>query len=206
MRFQRAAPIISFLWAVAVGLFVLFGPLYASGSGGIAVDKSGNDVGFPITYGHASRLEVNGPWILFVVSVPVLLTLAPVLIRRRWNSQAAGDRGVPRAQARRSVIDGGGSSTLCGGAGQEACSPLCFGARPTRPDGAAVLQADHVRDRSTSCCSDRGRVLQSEPWQCLQLERFLVAYPVVTATRLGCTCRIDWAELSKRSLNRISSI
>lgn len=83
MRFQRVAPIISLLWAIAVGLFVLFGPLYASGSGGIAVDKSGNGVAFPINYGHASGLEVNGPWILFVVSVPILLTLAPVLIRRR---------------------------------------------------------------------------------------------------------------------------
>src|SRR5687767_1915323 len=82
MRFKRAAPIISLSWAVAVGLFVLFGPLYASASGRIAVDESGNN-GFPVTYGHASGLEVNGPSILFAVSVPILLTLAPVLNARR---------------------------------------------------------------------------------------------------------------------------
>lgn len=73
-----------------MGLFVLFGPVYGSESGGIAVDRSGNDVGFPITYGHASGLEVNGPKILFVVGVPILLTLAPVLIRRRAVRLASG--------------------------------------------------------------------------------------------------------------------
>lgn len=35
------------------------------------------------TCGHATSFSVNGAWILVVVSVPVLVSLLPVLIRRR---------------------------------------------------------------------------------------------------------------------------
>jgi hypothetical protein len=47
--------------------------------------------------GHATALEVNGPQILFVLSVPILLALFPLLFRRH----------------RRAALFGAGALTLC---------------------------------------------------------------------------------------------
>lgn len=75
MRFQRIAPITAFFWTVAVALFEVFGPSYRTASSTSSVDT--------ITRGYKTGLEVNGSRVVFVVVIPVLLTIAPLLLQRR---------------------------------------------------------------------------------------------------------------------------
>lgn len=67
--------VIAFLAAVLGALIVVFAPLYT----GCTSRSGGTEV-----CGHASAYTVNGSWIFVVVSVPVLVALIPVLVRRRW--------------------------------------------------------------------------------------------------------------------------
>jgi hypothetical protein len=59
--------------ALVAALVAALGPTYSTCQ---AVDGA-------TRCGSATGLSVNGPWILIVVSVPVVLTLIPVLVHRR---------------------------------------------------------------------------------------------------------------------------
>jgi hypothetical protein len=80
---QRLSLITAFFWTAAVGLFNVFGPIYALGSQGSAGDRYGNQIHTPIVLGYQSGLEGGGAWIAFIVMIPVLLAGAPLLIHRR---------------------------------------------------------------------------------------------------------------------------
>ncbi len=59
--------------ALIAALFAALGPTYRTCQGVDGATRCGS----------ATGLSVNGPWILIVVSVPVVLTLIPVLVHRR---------------------------------------------------------------------------------------------------------------------------
>ena len=67
--FAKAA----FVAALTGALLAAFAPTYTSCS----TDAGGTSCG------SATGLSVNGSWILFVVSVPVVLALIPILVPRR---------------------------------------------------------------------------------------------------------------------------
>jgi len=64
----------AFLASVLGALVAAFAPTYS----GCGTTSSGGEV-----CSHATGFAVNGSWILVVVSVPVLVALVPVLVRRR---------------------------------------------------------------------------------------------------------------------------
>jgi hypothetical protein len=79
------APVKANRWTVAafmaavLGAFVAaFAPTYTGCTTTTTTTGSTVEV-----CGHATAFAVNGAWVLVVVSVPVLVTLLPVLIRRR---------------------------------------------------------------------------------------------------------------------------
>ena len=68
----------SFLLSVVGALVAAFAPT------GQVTEGSGAPGGELVTRSHTvSMFQINGAWILVVVSVPVLLTLIPVLMPRR---------------------------------------------------------------------------------------------------------------------------
>lgn len=74
-RFAIAA----FVLAVVLGLFVSFAPLGQTCSVTGGPGRSSDQERCTTT----SIFETDGAWVLFLVSVPIVLTLVPVLIRRR---------------------------------------------------------------------------------------------------------------------------
>jgi hypothetical protein len=70
----RALSGVAFVLAIAAALFAAFGPTYTS---------CGSSADRVTTCSHASGFAVNGWWILVVASVPVVLTLMPLLTARR---------------------------------------------------------------------------------------------------------------------------
>lgn len=79
MTSRRRFALASFLLAVTAGLFVAFAPLgrrcSASGTPGL---PSGQERCI-----SESIFQHDGAWILVLVSVPIVLTLVPVLVRHR---------------------------------------------------------------------------------------------------------------------------
>lgn len=78
------------LWAAGASLYLLFGPTYQSSSARLnmpGVDAAGTE-----SRGHASALDVNGPHVVAVLGIPVVLALSPLLVRkqRRAALLAAG--------------------------------------------------------------------------------------------------------------------
>jgi hypothetical protein len=63
----------SFVAALTAALLAAFAPTYTS-----CEAQAGG------TCGYTTGLSVNGPWVLVVASVPVVLALLAVLVPRRW--------------------------------------------------------------------------------------------------------------------------
>ena len=66
---------IAALWATGVALYLLFAPTYETSVStyGPNSTASRNEI-----RGYATLLDVNGPEILFVLSIPILLALSPL--------------------------------------------------------------------------------------------------------------------------------
>jgi hypothetical protein len=73
---SRTYALLALAAAAVAALVVVFAPTYTSCSSNAACHGD-------------SALAVNGPWIVFVVSVPVVLTLIPVLIDHRASRAVA---------------------------------------------------------------------------------------------------------------------
>jgi len=86
MRIQRVAPIIAAIWAAGVGLFFLLGPVYGTSTSEYSVTPTGGQVVSREVQGHSSGLEVNGPHIVFVLSIPILLALLPLAAPRHQRT------------------------------------------------------------------------------------------------------------------------
>jgi hypothetical protein len=79
MTSRRRFALASFLLAVAAGLFVAFAPLGQRCSvSGTPGQPSGRERCI-----SESVFQHDGAWVLFLVSVPIVLTLVPVLVRHR---------------------------------------------------------------------------------------------------------------------------
>jgi hypothetical protein len=89
---QRTPSLIAALWATGVALFFLFGPVYGTSSSEYSLTQAGSQVVNPEVKGHATGLEVNGPQILFVLIIPIILALLPLASRqhRRASFIVAG--------------------------------------------------------------------------------------------------------------------
>jgi hypothetical protein len=75
--------IISALWATGVASYLLFAPAYGTSVSSYGPDTPASGVARAEVTGGATLLEVNGPHILFVLSIPILLALSPLAFRRR---------------------------------------------------------------------------------------------------------------------------
>ena len=83
----QALSIIAALWATAVALFFLFGPVYATSTSEYSVTVSSGQVATsPERVGHATGLQANGPQIAFVLAIPVVLALLPLAFRKHLRA------------------------------------------------------------------------------------------------------------------------
>lgn len=74
MKKKRAAKIVAtagLTWSVVMSMVLIFLPVYS----GTTVNSSGEQV----TAMRATLIQVNGWWVLFLLAIPVLLTLAAAL-------------------------------------------------------------------------------------------------------------------------------
>lgn len=75
------------LWAAGVALYLLFAPTYETSVStyGPNSTASSNKIS-----GYATLLDVNGPEILFVLSIPILLALSPLTFRKHRRAALLG--------------------------------------------------------------------------------------------------------------------
>ena len=80
------------LWAAGVALYLLLAPTYGTLTSTYEPDTPPSEVARTEVRGHATALQVNGPHIVFVLSIPILLALSPLAFRkhRRAALLAAG--------------------------------------------------------------------------------------------------------------------
>ena len=78
---------IAALWATGVALYLLFAPTYETSVStyGPNSTASRNEI-----RGYATLLDVNGPEILFVLSIPILLALSPLAFRKHRRAALLG--------------------------------------------------------------------------------------------------------------------
>src|SRR5512132_2186574 len=87
---QSVLTAIAALWATGVALFLMLAPTYETSIGTYGPDTPPSEVARTEVRGHATALEVNGPQILFVLSVPILLALFPLLFQRHRRAALLG--------------------------------------------------------------------------------------------------------------------
>jgi len=87
----QALSIIAALWATAVALFFLFGPVYETSTSEYSVTVSSGQVATsPERVGHTTGLHANGPQIAFVLAIPILLALLPLAFRKHQRAAFLG--------------------------------------------------------------------------------------------------------------------
>jgi hypothetical protein len=94
---RSAFPVIAALWATGVALYLLLAPTYETSFVSYGPNTPSSEVARTEVRGHATALEVNGPHILFALSIPILLALSPLATRKH----------------RRAALLGAGALTLC---------------------------------------------------------------------------------------------
>ena len=83
--------LIAALWATAVTLFFLFGPVYETSTDVYSVIVSSGQVATsPERVGHATGLQANGPQIAFVLVIPIVLALLPLAFRNHQRASFLG--------------------------------------------------------------------------------------------------------------------
>ena len=85
------------LWATGVALFLLLAPTYETAVVTYGPNTPPSEIARTEVRGHATALEVNGPQIVFALSIPILLALLPLTFRKQ----------------RRAALLGAGALTLC---------------------------------------------------------------------------------------------
>jgi hypothetical protein len=85
------------LWATGVALFLLLAPTYETAVTTYYPNTPASEVARTEVRGRATALEVNGPQIVFALSIPILLALLPLAFRKQ----------------RRAALLGAGALTLC---------------------------------------------------------------------------------------------
>jgi hypothetical protein len=75
------ATVVAFVLALTASLLLLVIPVYSSVGGSAVLDGSG-ETQTKIKRSKTTLLEENGPGVLVVLSVPVLITMIPLLPRR----------------------------------------------------------------------------------------------------------------------------
>lgn len=78
---------IAALWALGVALYLLFAPTYETS---VSTYGSNSTASSNETRGYATLLDVNGPKILFVLSIPILLALSPLAFRKHRRAALLG--------------------------------------------------------------------------------------------------------------------
>lgn len=75
------------LWAVGVALYLLFAPTYETSVStyGPSSIASRNEI-----RGYATLLDVNGPNILLVLSIPILVAFSPLAFRKHRRAALLG--------------------------------------------------------------------------------------------------------------------
>lgn len=74
--------------ALTASLLLLVVPVYSSVGGSAVVDGSGENQSITMESSKTTLLEENGRAVLMVLSVPVLITLTPLLTRGRSHRRA----------------------------------------------------------------------------------------------------------------------
>lgn len=84
---SRLLAILAALWATGASLYLLFAPTYRTSAGTSGLDSSASTRNVE---GTATLLDVNGPEVLFVLGIPVLLAVAPLAFRARRRAALLG--------------------------------------------------------------------------------------------------------------------
>ena len=87
---QNVLIAIAILWATGVALFFLFAPTYETAFASYSPDTPASEVARTEIRGHATALEVNGPHIIFVLSIPILFALLPLAFQRQRRAALLG--------------------------------------------------------------------------------------------------------------------
>ena len=96
---RLAATWFALVWTIGVAGFLLFGPVYRSVSSGAQLDR--NALTAEITSGTTGLAAREGSWAFVLVSFPVLIAAAPLVVARRARSRGitAGAAGLLAAFA-----------------------------------------------------------------------------------------------------------
>ena len=81
---------IAILWATGVASFFLFAPTYETAFASYGPDTPASEVARTEIRGHATALEVDGPHIIFVLSIPILFALLPLAFQRHRRAALLG--------------------------------------------------------------------------------------------------------------------
>jgi len=81
MKSRSILPLIAALWASVVALYLLLSPTYETSYSGYGPNTTASEVARTEVSGRASLLDVNGPQILLVLSIPILFVLSPLAFR-----------------------------------------------------------------------------------------------------------------------------
>ena len=93
---SRLMVVLAMTWAIGFGLWFAFGPVYYSTT---AMAECIPEPCSPAPVANASRsrvlpansgLATNGPILLLVLGVPVVLAVAPLFVPRAWQRRVAG--------------------------------------------------------------------------------------------------------------------
>jgi hypothetical protein len=87
MKSRNVLIALAALWATGVSLYLLFAPTYGSS---VSTYGPNSTASRSETRSYATLLDVNGPQILFVLSLPVLLALSPLAFRKHRRAALLG--------------------------------------------------------------------------------------------------------------------
>ena len=82
---RLAATWFALVWTIGVAGFLLFGPVYRSVSSGVQLDR--NALTAEITSGTTGLAARESSWAFVLVSFPVLIAAAPLVVARRAFSR-----------------------------------------------------------------------------------------------------------------------
>jgi len=81
---------IAAVWVAGVALFFSLAPTYQTSIATYGPNTPASEVARTELRGHATALEINGPQILFVLSIPILLALLPLAFQRHRRAALLG--------------------------------------------------------------------------------------------------------------------
>lgn len=91
---RRVPLLLAFVWSLVISLYLLHAPLYSSVSTSVTASMAGMSTSIAPVNPRSTLLEVNGPRVLFILGLPVLLALLALLVPAAARARTAAIAGV----------------------------------------------------------------------------------------------------------------